>query len=189
MDDIHSELNAADAHSKRLAWWKYILAFLALAAFIVLMSFALEHSQAGSIPIGESVPDLTLTTFDGQNISTSQMQGKVIFINFWASWCQPCASEATLLEQAYNQYQAGGQVAFIGIDYIDTESNGLSFIKQYSITYPNGPDLGSRISQIFNIQGVPETYIFDRQGHLAFKQLGPFSSLSAVTDVINPLLK
>jgi cytochrome c biogenesis protein CcmG/thiol:disulfide interchange protein DsbE len=110
-------------------------------------------------------------------------------INFWASWCQPCASEAADLQRAWEKYRAGNKVIFLGVDYVDTKPEATSYLTQYNITYPNGPDLGTRISQTFHIQGVPETYIIDRNGKLAFKEIGPFASEDAITSIVDSLLK
>lgn len=75
-------------------------------------------------------------------------------INFWASWCLPCRQEAAYLEQTWRKYKGRG-VVFIGVDYLDTENEALAYIKEFDITYINGPDLGIQISQAFNIKGVP----------------------------------
>ena len=135
------------------------------------------------------MPPITLTTFDEKSLVTTGMTGKVIVINFWASWCQPCASEAAYLEQAWKHYEAGGQVIFLGVDYVDTEPEALAYLSQFNITYPNGPDLGTRIAQMFHIQGVPETYIIDQNGRLVYKEIGPFPSEDSITSVIDALLK
>ena len=189
MADIHPDITATKTRPKRLPLWVFVVALLALFSFIGVIFVALKQAQTGPISLGQRVPTINLTTFDGQNMVTSQMNGKVIVINFWASWCQPCASEAAFLQQAYQHYLPGGQVVFMGIDYVDTEPNAVSYISQYHVTYANGPDMGTRIAQTFHIQGVPETYIIDRQGKLTYKELGPFPSLDSLIHVIDPLLK
>ena len=78
---------------------------------------------------------------------------------------------------------------FLGFDYGDTEPEARAYLAKYGVTYPNGPDLGSLASHAFHITGVPETYIIDRQGKLAYKQIGPFQSLQEILAVIDPLLK
>jgi cytochrome c biogenesis protein CcmG/thiol:disulfide interchange protein DsbE len=141
------------------------------------------------ISIGKKVPDFTLTTFDGEQITLSSLQGKVIVLNFWASWCEPCEEEAADLEAAWKYYQPRGDVVFLGIDWTDTEKNGKAYLEKFDITYPNGQDLGTRISQIFRLTGVPETYIVDKDGNLASMKLFPYNSLEEIISEINPLLE
>ena len=168
--------------------WIIAVAFLALAVFLVFIGLGLKRTQQGPIVIGQTVPPISLTTFDGTAYHTTDLKGKVVVLNFWASWCQPCAGEAANMEQAWSAYKPGGQVVFLGVDYVDTEPEARAFLNQYHITYPNGPDLRTVISQLFRISGVPETYFIDREGRLAYAQIGPFSSVDEITTIINPLL-
>ena len=164
------------------------LAFALLIGFLVLIGQGLRRAYAGPIAIGQKVPFFELTTFDGQVIRTADWQGKVIVVNFWASWCKPCEQEAADLERAWQSYRPGGEVLFLGVDYVDTEPEARAFLEKFGVTYPNGPDLRTRISQMFRIQGVPETYIIDRGGRLAFVKKGP-TSFSEVKGVVDSLLQ
>ena len=92
------------------------------------------------------------------------------------------------MEAAWRSYAPGGQVVFIGADYVDTEPEARGYLKKFDITYPNGPDLGTRISQMFRISGVPETYFIDQSGKLAYVQIGPFASESEIHAIIDSLL-
>ncbi len=188
MTDTNTEVPVAKPKTRRVPIWAGVIAFAVLFGFLILLGLGLIRAQAGPITIGQRVPPITLTTFDGKSMVTTQMAGKVIVINFWASWCLPCASEAADLQQAWLQYAAKGQVVFLGVDYVDTPSEAKGYLSQYSVTYPTGPDVGTRIAQTFHIQGVPETYIIDRTGKLAYKEIGPFPSLGAITSIIDPLL-
>lgn len=176
-------------HRHRLPSWVVILAFAALVAFLVLVGLGLRRAQSGPIAVGQKVPDFSLTTFDGQTINTEDYAGKVILINFWASWCKPCEQEAFELEEAYQYYKNGGEVLFLGVDWVDTEPEALGFINKFGLTYANGPDLGTKIGQMFRIQGVPETYVIDRNGKLAYVKKGPFMSTSEIKMVIDNLLQ
>ena len=93
------------------------------------------------------------------------------------------------MEAAWRAYQDNPDVLFVGADYVDTEPEARGYLKKFDITYPNGPDLGTRISQMFRIKGVPETYFIDRDGKLAYVQIGPFASESEIHAIIDPLLK
>ncbi|MCX8061303.1 MAG: TlpA family protein disulfide reductase [Anaerolineales bacterium] len=188
MEPGSQEQAIATNSTARLGWGR-VLAWLAIIALLVILGAGLLRSQQGSVNVGQRIPDFPLTTFDGQTIHTADLRGKILVINFWASWCKPCEQEAADLEAAWRFYQARGDVVFLGVDYVDTEPEARAYLEKFEITYPNGPDLGTRISQAFRIRGVPETYIVDQDGILQFVQIGPFRSLSQIKSVIDPLLQ
>lgn len=97
--------------------------------------------------------------------------------------------EAAELETAWRMYQPRGDVAFLGVDYVDTEPEAKAYLEKFEVTYPNGPDLGTRISQAYRIRGVPETYIIGKDGKLAAFKISPFTSLSEIQNMIDPLLE
>ena len=174
--------------------WVQIVVWAFLVIFLALMGIGVTRAQQGTVQPGYEVPDFSLTLFsdyeyNGQSeVKMSELRGKVVFINFWASWCIPCAQEAPVLEGAWRYYQPDGQVVFLGVDYVDTEPEARIFLKRFGNTYPNGPDLGGRISQMFRIKGVPETYVFDTDGILKYVKIGPFLSVDEIRAVIDPLL-
>jgi cytochrome c biogenesis protein CcmG/thiol:disulfide interchange protein DsbE len=163
--------------------WRVILVWVFVLGLLGILGFGLIRTQQGPIGIGDRVPDLTLTTFEGDTISLRDVEGQVLVLNFWASWCKPCEQEALELEQAYQMYKDQG-VIFLGVDYVDTEPEALAYLEKFGISYPNGPDLGTRISQAFRIRGVPETYVAARDGRLVAFKIGPYQSLSEITQQI-----
>jgi cytochrome c biogenesis protein CcmG/thiol:disulfide interchange protein DsbE len=148
-----------------------ILAFSLVLALLWLMAWGLKKAQGGPLQSGMA-PDFSLTGFDGRQVTLSELRGQVVVVNFWASWCQPCRKEAPYLENTWRKYKDQG-VVFIGVDYVDTEKAALAYIQEFDITYLNGPDLQTRISQAYNIQGVPETFFIAKNGELRGMHIGP----------------
>lgn len=169
--------------------WGRVLVWVGLLGLLTLLALGLRRAQQGPVTIGDQVPNFSLTTFDGQQIDLVELEGKVVVLNFWASWCKPCEQEAADLEAAWRFYQDRGDVVFLGVDYVDTEPEARAYLEKFGITYPNGPDLRTRISQAFRIRGVPETYFIDQNNELAHVQIGPFSSLAQIRSVVDSLLE
>jgi cytochrome c biogenesis protein CcmG, thiol:disulfide interchange protein DsbE len=137
-----------------------------LATFVILALLALGVKQRTSPPLESgSAPTFELKTFEGQTIRLSDLRGKAVAVNFWASWCQPCREEAPFLEGAWRKYKDRGFV-LIGVDYVDTDSEARKYMKEFDLTYPNGPDVGTLVSQAYHITGVPETYFITKEGKL-----------------------
>jgi len=187
--------NAPAARHRSAPLWVQIVVWIGLLILMVFLGLGLFRAQHPIISIGSRVPDFTLNLFEDyqyQNesqISLASLRGKVVVVNFWASWCVTCADEAPTMETAWQYYQSDGEVVFLGVDYTDVDSKALDFLATYEITYPNGPDLGTRITPIFNRNiAMPETYIIDRQGIMQYKQIGPFQSLAEIRSAIDPLL-
>ena len=174
--------------------WIQIIIWGVFVGLLVIVAITLNRSQQGTVQPGDRLNDFTLTMFSGYELnsqtqaSLSSLKGKVVMVNFWASWCKPCEQEAANLRTAWQYYKDDGRVVFIGIDYVDTEPEARAYLEKFDITYPNGPDLGTKISQLFRIKGVPETYFIDQTGVLHYVQVGPFSSVDQIKSIINPML-
>ncbi len=175
--------------------WAQIIIWIGLLGLLVLVGITLNKRKQGTVQPGDVIPDFTLPLFSGyeyagrSEIKLSDFRGKVVVLNFWASWCKPCEQEAAELQEAWEYCTSRpGQVIFLGADYVDTEPEARVYLQKYGITFPNGPDMGTRISQLFRIQGVPETYFIDKTGVLRYVQVGPFSSLGQIQAQIDLLL-
>jgi len=165
---------------------KKILIWAGLAALLLLLAIGLKRAQQGQIGVGEMAPDFTLTAFDGEEYHLADFKGQVVVVNFWASWCVTCKPEAEDLESAWRKYQ--GDVIFLGVDYVDTEKEAKAYLEEANVTYPNGPDKRTLISQAYRVTGVPETFIIDKSGKVAYVQIGPFQSYNEIIFLIEPLL-
>lgn len=167
---------------KTILW---VVPFLLVIVGLSILGWGLARSLQGQVSSGKA-PDFTLVGFDGRAATLSQLRGKVVIINFWASWCLPCREEAAYLEQTWRKYQ-DQEVVFIGVDYVDTQKEALAYIQEFDITYLNGPDVGTRISQAYNIKGVPETFYVDKKGQVRGLNIGPLAS-PALDNKIEELL-
>lgn len=175
--------------------WAQIVIWVFLVGLLAIIAMGLQRAQQGTVQPGQVIEDFTLPLFsdyelDGKSeIQLTDLRGKVVVINFWASWCKPCEQEAAALQQAWTEYEPTGEVIFLGVDYVDTEPEARVYLRKFGITYPNGPDLATRISQYFRITGVPETYFVDQEGVLQHVQVGPFTSIDQIRGQINSLLE
>lgn len=163
---------ATPAH-RRTIWLGVVLGLV--LALVAVLAFGLRP-QTSTVLQGQPAPNLEFTAFngefDGQRFSLADLRGNVVVVNLWASWCVECEKEAALLEQTWRDYRDRG-VWFIGVDYLDIDSEALVYIERFGITYPNGPDIGSQIYQDYRASGVPETFFIDREGIIRHVQIGP----------------
>lgn len=159
--------------------WGVIVIWTAIVGLLVVLGFGLLNANAPRPEVGQPAPTFEMEFFDGYEWQSKsiadleELQGKVVVLNFWASWCVECRVEADLLEQASRMYR--DDVVFLGIAYVDVEPESLKYLEEFDVTYPNAPDLGTRISRDYEITGVPETFIIDRQGTIADVVIGPVS--------------
>jgi cytochrome c biogenesis protein CcmG/thiol:disulfide interchange protein DsbE len=161
----------AERRRVKLGW---IVTFSLVLALLGLLGWGLYKSSTGPRASGLA-PDFTIQSYSGQTVTLSQLRGKVVIVNFWASWCPPCREEASYLEETWRKYK-DKDVMFIGVDWVDTPENALAYIKEFDITYPNGPDVGTKAAQAYRIQGVPETFFVDKHGSLKGVQIGPLKA-------------
>lgn len=149
---------------RRGAFFIFGIVVLTLLALLGILALAVQQRGAGPLASG-SAPDFTLTTFEGETYKLSELRGRPVVVNFWASWCIPCRDEAPALQRAWEKYKEQG-VLILGVDYVDTDTDAKKFIAEFQQTYPNGADLGTKISQAYKISGVPETYFIGKDGKL-----------------------
>jgi len=179
------------ASSKPALGWGRLVAWAFVLGLLALLGIGVVRAQQGQVGRGQPAPDFTVTAFPetplaGTTFTLSEARGQVVVVNFWASWCLPCRDEAAALETAWSKYRDQG-VVFVGIAWTDTQKGALAFIHEFGVTYLNGPDLGTRAGQAYRIKGVPETYVVDRDGRLAWVHIGP-TSLDQLQSVVDTLL-
>ena len=166
-------------HDQRLSAARWVPGLLAAGAgavvvtLLALLWFGLQQkeiasSKVVSVPF-KTAPDFQLGLFDGGTFKLSEAlaTGKPVVLNFWASWCGPCADEAPLLQSAAQR--RGQQFTFVGVNVQDLDSDALAFLRKYGITYPNGSGNAGPVSVQYGMRGVPETYFIAPDGRLIRK--------------------
>lgn len=158
--------------------------------FVALLAYGMTNDPR-SIPSplpGKPAPDFALQTLEGRDtVRLSDLRGDVVVINFWASWCMECRVEHADLSMAATMLREKG-VHFFGLLYNDTPANGRAWIREMGgQSYPALIDQGSRTAIDYGLYGVPETFIIDRNGVVAHKQIGPIT-VRKLAEIIEPLL-
>lgn len=175
----------AAVEQKKRGFGKYLVLIVALL-FAGLLGYGLLTAGDDRVEAGKA-PDFSLTSFDGEQYRLSELEGKVVVLNFWATWCISCKDEAVELEQAWRDFQ-DEDVVFLGVDYLDQKPLNLEWIDRYGITYPNGDDIQGRIYNTYGVQGLPETFVINRNGEISDVFVGAVTldQLSlAILDALN----
>lgn len=170
----------APDEKRKLPAWAIVIGIVVVLIAALLALLLIKPPQKSLCD--EPAPAWTLNLFDEYrggldqgSISLEDLRGKGVVLNFWASWCKPCEEEAAALEAAWQQYKDKG-IVFIGVDYLDQEPAAKRYLEKFGVSYPNGPDLASKISKRYTIRGVPETFFIDPNGNLVgCRKVGPLS--------------
>jgi cytochrome c biogenesis protein CcmG, thiol:disulfide interchange protein DsbE len=136
--------------------------------FLTPLIIPKSPDQALSLPYeGLLAPDIQLKTPDGQNVKLSDLRGRPVIMNFWASWCPPCRVEMPALQNAYEIHQNDG-LAILGINsaYQDDLSNALPFIQKNGLTFPILLDSSGVASQIYRVNALPTSFFIDAKGYI-----------------------
>jgi cytochrome c biogenesis protein CcmG/thiol:disulfide interchange protein DsbE len=150
------------------------IAVIAVLAVIGLLGFGLTSKGGSAIAVGEQAPDGTLQRLGSDGTAhISDYRGHWTLVNFWASWCQPCRSEAPLLERFWRDHGDQGTIV-LGVNLDDNTDDANKFIDEFGLTYPQLRSAdGSKWRDDYGMTGFPESFLIDPQGHLAVIRRGP----------------
>ena len=146
------------------------LVILALAFGIVW----LQSSKYEPLMVGMAAPDFSLPDIQGKTVRLSDYRGKVVFVNFWATWCKPCKEEMPSMEILCENFKSEDFVMLaISMDRVTTKKDIPPFIESMKLTFPILTDSWGQTDKRYKLMGVPETYIIDQNGVLREKVIGP----------------
>lgn len=161
------------------------VALTALAVFVAVAFLILRKSEgtsglgittanyrAQAVTETRPAPDFTMPVLsDSGFITLSDFRGRILVLNFWASWCGPCRLEAPDLQATWERYRDRG-VQLLGVDYRDDEAAARAFVDEFGITYPSVFDPAGKLAFDYGLFGVPTTFIIDRGGNIRFQFTG-----------------
>jgi peroxiredoxin len=147
-----------------------LVAVLAIAVVWVLTG----RQPAPPAPVAEvnrPAPAFALPALDGSTVTLSDYRGKVVLLNFWNTWCEPCKEETPALQAVYSRLREQGLVV-IGVNLANQEQNGVeaikSFAERYEVSYPIALDQAGEVSRAFRIYPLPTSYFIDQQGNIRY---------------------
>ena len=148
---------------------RFSLGSLALLAGVLALALALglqlSRRNMGR-PTSGPAPDFALTLFDGAPMRLSDYRDQVVLINFWASWCPPCRDEAPDLQALYEDFRSLG-FTVLGVNMLESSRRkALEFIDEFGIGYPNGEDIGEKVTNLYRVEAPPESFLIDRRGQV-----------------------
>jgi cytochrome c biogenesis protein CcmG, thiol:disulfide interchange protein DsbE len=153
---------------------KHPLRWVALAVAVVVVAFAVVlAANVGKDPNadakvsklnGKAAPSFSLTKLDGTRVTSDQLRGKTVLVNFWNSWCLPCQAELPALKSWYAAHKSDPNLVLLGVVRDDTKSAVTSFVRDQKIAWPVVLDPGGRAALDFGTRGQPETYAISPDG-------------------------
>ena len=156
--------------------WRWLIPLSVVPVLgLLAYGFRVNPHDIPSPLVGRPAAPFVLRTFDGKDVSLASLRGRVVVLNFWASWCYPaCYEEAPALERSWRAYRAR-EVSVVGVAIQDQPDAARKFIADFSLSFPNAPDPDGKVSVEYGVYGVPETFFIDRAGRIRLKQTGAVS--------------
>ena len=148
-----------------------VIVVVAVAVVIGVVVFGGKHTFT-PVNVGLQAPDFTLPDLDGNQVDFSEYKGKVVFLNFWATWCEPCKEEMPSMQLLYDTFKRRSFVV-VAVSVDSSSVEGVKkFVDKYGLTFPVLHDRRGKIKEKYKTTGVPETFIIDQNGIIAEKVWG-----------------
>lgn len=168
---------------------KALASVAAVAVVVGLLAYGLLSKGGNTIAVGDTAPDKELSQLDGSGSGQiADYRGRWVLVNFWASWCGPCKSEAPALESFQRANQANG-FTVLGINLFDSTDKATEFVDRYGLTYPQLHESGGDDRKdAYGMTGFPENFLVDPKGNIALIRRGPVDS-AYLDEAVEPLIR
>jgi thiol-disulfide isomerase/thioredoxin len=146
--------------------------FLSRCLFLLAVAVAPAlPTSMDLIRAGAPAPQFQLNSNSGKPLSLADLKGRIVLVNFWASWCGPCRKEMPLLEQLNRQYRSKG-VTLVGVNVEPDSAAATDWLKATPVSFPILFDVDSKVSKLYQVEGMPNTVILDRKGNVRYIHRG-----------------
>jgi cytochrome c biogenesis protein CcmG/thiol:disulfide interchange protein DsbE len=142
--------------------------------------------KTSRVEVGDSAPDFTAMSFEGERIQLSQLRGRPVFINFWASWCIPCIEEAPDLRATYDRFK-GTDLVMLGVNSQDFKTDAERYLNRHRLEYPSVRDPSGKISSSYGVRAFPESFFISRSGTVEHVVYGPMTAAEMKARIDNLL--
>mgnify|MGYP001106438296 CR=1 FL=1 len=163
-----------------------IIALITLS-FVLLVTGCSAGSERSVPQLGQPAPDFELQSLDGQTISLSDLRGKPVLLNFWATWCLPCRGEMPYLQQVYEEWSGRG-LMLLAIDVGESRARVRQFMQDNSLSLPVLLDTRESVAARYGITAYPTTFFIDKEGIIREKIIGAFPSKAAIEKYLSKII-
>ncbi len=141
---------------------------------LVLLVLVLFGCQRGGTLVGAPAPEFALTDLQGRAVRLANLKGRVVFLNVWATWCEPCRAEMPAMQALYDRLR-GPDFEMLAVSADQDGREGVArFVSDFGLTFPVLPDPELQVASRYRVTGYPETFVIDRNGRVVAHQIGPF---------------
>ncbi len=145
---------------------------VALAAVALALAAVAGCQRSGAL-VGQPAPEFSLADLKGNAVRLANLKGKVVFVNVWATWCEPCRQEMPGMQALYDAL-AGSDFTMLAVNSDQTDRSVVErFVQTYKLTFPVLPDPDLQVAGRYKVTGYPETFVIDRNGTIVAHEIGP----------------
>ena len=158
-----------------------------ILTLVLLLTGCSADSKQLMARVGEPAPDFRLQNLNGQSVTLSELRGKPVLLNFWATWCPPCRAEMPYLQEIYEEWTGMGLV-LLTINVGESSTRVKDFLETYNLSLPVLLDTNRSVANKYNITGIPTTFFIDKDGIIQEKVVGSFRNKEQIERYLDKIV-